>query len=69
MDYAGPYIKWLQQRFTDLQRSGIKPLKPTAAASLDVRFFSELCCVLGPHFVLWHFSKQSRTCPSASIAN
>ena len=38
MDYAGPYIKWLQHRFTDLQRSGIKPLKPTAAASLDVRY-------------------------------
>lgn len=46
VDYAGPYTKWLQQRFTDLQRSGIKPLKPTAAASLDVRFFlpkSMLC--------------------------
>ena len=37
VDYAGPYIKWLQQRFTDLHRSGVKALKPTAAASLDVR--------------------------------
>jgi hypothetical protein len=37
VDYAGPYVKWLQQRFTDLNGHGVKPLKPTAAASLDVR--------------------------------